>query len=117
MTSDADLIPVPPLLISEVCQLLEYGCAKDCADAQSLLLILEQNLLDYRGRPALPLPAALLHRLHQVLLVLCYHAITDFPPGEQVVRFSRSADRIRALIPIPAPDAWPTAPAATPREA
>ncbi|MFI0240241.1 hypothetical protein [Streptomyces sp. NPDC016845] len=98
MTSKADLIPAPADLITEACELLEYGSRKDCADSRSLLDTLRQARQDYSDRPALPLPASLLHRLQQTLLTLCFHAGVDFPPGEKVVRFSRSADHFRVLL-------------------
>ncbi|MEU6388047.1 hypothetical protein [Streptomyces sp. NPDC046939] len=98
MTSNADLIAAPADLITEACELLEYGRSKDCADSSSLLSTLRQARQDYSDRPALPLPASLLRQLEQTLLTLCFHAGVDFPPGEKVVRFSRGADRFRVLL-------------------
>jgi hypothetical protein len=97
MTTAPPLVPAPALLIAEICRLLEYGLAKDCTESRALHTALQQARDDYTGFATVPLPAPLLERAYRLLLVLCIRAGADFAPGEKLVRFTRAADRARAL--------------------
>ncbi|NEB77592.1 hypothetical protein G3I40_20590 [Streptomyces sp. SID14478] len=97
MISEPRLVAAPVSLVSEVSELLAYGLTKNCPASRELHTTLHTLRSDYRGSPAVPLPAELLPRLQRTLLELCISAGTDFPPGEKIVRFTRAADQIRIL--------------------
>ncbi|MER5950280.1 hypothetical protein ABT127_29960 [Streptomyces sp. NPDC001904] len=99
MTSNSRLVPVQTLLVLEVCRLLEYGLTKECTTSRELQALLREAHDAYGGRAAVPLPVDVLPRLHRTLLLLCIRAGEQFPPGEQVVRFTRAAHQIHALLP------------------
>ncbi|MEU6765616.1 hypothetical protein ABZ916_24235 [Streptomyces sp. NPDC046853] len=98
MTSHPRLVPAPTSLITEACDLLAYGLSKNCADSRALHQALTRVQGDYAGLSLLPVPLPLLQQLQQVLLLLCIRAGGECAPGENVVRFARGADRVRAIV-------------------
>lgn len=98
MTSNSRLVPAPASLITEVCGLLEYGLAKECAESRALHDALTKTRADFADSSTLPVPLPLLHQLQRALFLLGIRAGEEFAPGEKIVRFTRGADRIRTLL-------------------